>query len=176
VISGSIPADPREREIERLWQTCEPLTPKPLPEGFAIGFRQEMRNLVVLKRDLPPTVRTFLTNAQLEAVDEATDRLIVTTGAGVEEFSIHCRPDPTWTPSFRQRLSRLHNDTDELADWVFEMRRVRELTHEDAAEVAVLCGMRRVELTGYRALSALWHAKQTAPSEARDWRVGQHGR
>lgn len=116
-----------------------------------------MRDLVALKRDLLPTVHTLIMNAKLEAVAAGTDCLAVTTdGGGVDYFSLCWRPDPTGTPSFGQRLNRLHQDTDDLVDWVSDMLRRRRLSPEDAREVAVLCGTRRVELAGYRELFANW--------------------
>lgn len=157
----------RDEQIEWLWSTCEPLTPKPVPDGLPLWFRDQVRGLVARKRELLPTVTTFITNAKLEAVDEETDRLIVTTEPGTEEFTIRWRPDPTGTPSFGQRLRRVANDTEDLSDWVFERRRGLQLTGEDAADVAMVCGARRVELAGYRELAAIWNQKQTAPSAKR---------
>lgn len=158
-------ASARERQIDRLWETCEPLSAKDLSPDFVRGFKQQMRALVALKRELLPTVRTLIMNANLEAVDAGTDRLAVTTdGGSVEYFSLSWRPDPAGTPSFGQRLNRLHQDTDDLADWLFDRLRQRRLSLEDAQEVAVLCGVRRVELAGYRELFAHWQGNHQGAS------------
>lgn len=157
----------RDDQIEQLWRTCKPLTSKPLPDSLPPWFREQVGGLVARKRDLLPTLTTFITNAKLEVIDEATDRLIVTTELCTEEFTIRWRPDPAGTPSFGQRLRRLANHTDDLAEWVFESKRRRQLTHQDAAEVVMVCSARRVELAGYRNLAARWSQKQTAPSAKR---------
>lgn len=57
----------RDEQIEQLWRTCEPLTPKPLSNGLPLWFREQVRDLVARKRDLLPTLTTFITNAKLEA-------------------------------------------------------------------------------------------------------------
>lgn len=157
----------RDQQIERLWRSCEPLMPELLQEGLAIDFMQELQALVARKRDLLPMVTTFIDTVRLEVVDDTTDRLVVTTAAGVDELSIHFKPDPAGTPSFGRHLNRLHNLTEDLADWLHRILSMRRLTHEAAAEVAVICGMRRVELAGYRELSARLNAIQTAPAARR---------
>ncbi|WP_241021265.1 Imm75 family immunity protein [Burkholderia sp. Ac-20344] len=157
----------REQQVERLWQTCEPLTPHRTSTEMASWFMTEVRALVERKRDLLPTVTTFVDDARLEAIDDATDRLIVTTAAGNEALLVHFLPDFTGTPSFGRRLYRLRDWTDELADWVDQMRRARQLTHDEHAEVAAIAGMMRVELAGCRQVSARLHAVQTAAAARR---------
>ncbi|MCA8092866.1 putative Immunity protein 75 [Burkholderia anthina] len=110
---------------------------------------------------------TFIDDVRIEAIDDGTDHLIVTTAAGNEALLVHFLPDFTGTPSFGRRLYRLRDWADELADWVDQMRRVRQLTHDEQAEVSTLGGMMRVELAGCREVSAGLHAIQTAASARR---------
>lgn len=48
-------ASAREQQIDRLWETCEPISEKDLSPDFVRGFKQQMRALVALKRELLPT-------------------------------------------------------------------------------------------------------------------------
>lgn len=59
-------------------------TAPPGAAHMASWFVTEVRALVERKRDLLPTVTTFIDDARLEAIDDATDRLVVTTAAGNE--------------------------------------------------------------------------------------------
>jgi hypothetical protein len=44
----------REQQIEKLWQTCEPLTPEQASQDVAASFMRDARTLVALKRELLP--------------------------------------------------------------------------------------------------------------------------
>ncbi|WP_236872904.1 Imm75 family immunity protein [Burkholderia sp. LA-2-3-30-S1-D2] len=157
----------REQQIERLWQTCEPLTPHHASTDMTRWFRTDVRALVERKRDLLPTVTTFIDDARIEAIDEGTDRLVVTTTAGNEVLLVHFLPDFAGKPSLGRRLYRLRDWADDLVDWVDRIRRVRQPTHDEQAEVAAIGGMMRIELAGCLEVSTRLHAIQTAASARR---------
>lgn len=160
-------ATAREQQIHRLWQTCEPPTRKPASQELATSFMRDVRALVARKRDLLPSVLTFIDDARLDAIDDGTDRLVVTTAAGEEVRLVHFNPDFTGTPSFGRRLYRLRDWTDDLADWVDRLCRGRQLTEDTKSEAAAIGGMMRVELAGCHEVSARLHEIQTAPSARR---------
>lgn len=157
----------REQQIERLWRTFEPLTPGGASTDMARWFVTEVRTLVERKRDLLPTVSAFIDDARIEAIDDGTDRLVVTTTAGNEVLLVHFLPDFAGKPSFGRRLYRLRDWADDLADWIDQIRRVRQLSDDEQAEVAAIGGMMRIELAGCRELSTRLHAIQTAASARR---------
>lgn len=59
-----------------------------------------------------------------------------------------------WTGKLEHRCKAAQLCLYDLADWLFDRLRQRSLSPEDAQEVTVLCGVRRVELAGYRELFA----------------------
>lgn len=164
----------REQQIELLWRTCEPLTPKQASQDLAVIFKRDVRALVACKRDLLPSVTTFIDDAKLEAVDDTTDRLVVTTAIGAETRLVYFTPDSVGALSLRRRLYRLRDWAEDLTEWVDVSYRLGRMTHEECAECVATGSMMRVELAGFREFSARLHAIQTAPATRRV--AGEWGR
>jgi hypothetical protein len=165
----SLFADPAQREhhLDMVWNMVAADNREPPPPGLERGFKQDLRNLIVQKRDLFPSLTTTIPRADL-VQKNGRDALTTEADGRAEETMLVIHPEALGLPIIIEALRTMQHDTAEQVRLVRQAKRTPgALTEAMTAQMTIAYCLQRSDLSGYHRMLTVWREGQLAESVKR---------
>jgi hypothetical protein len=156
----------REKYIAELWKTTMAGKDLNTIPDMRSWFENEVQEVIALRMNYFPSLKTFVDDVKLVPTDEDYDRLFLSLNGVVETFELRHVESRDLALSLGQRITKISNAVEQLECWFLDdLGRYNSQFVVEGAQLQ--CGIWRVELATYKGLANSLYRIQKAPAPKR---------